>query len=164
MLGKIAGFETRYQITSPAFIIIFLLFFLFSFAAVSLDEVQIGSGGNVNANAPFAITFATMIMSLFAIIIPTVFLSSSVLRDSASKMDGILFSTPVKKGDYMLGRFSGAFIIVMLAFASVPLGLMVGSFMPWLDPETLGPFRPGDYLYALFVIGLPNMLFVGILM
>ncbi|MEO1150080.1 MAG: M1 family aminopeptidase [Pseudomonadota bacterium] len=164
MLGKIAGFETRYQITSPAFIIIFLLFFLFSFAAVSLDEVQIGSGGNVNANAPFAITFATMIMSLFAIIIPTVFLSSSVLRDSASKMDGILFSTPVKKGDYMLGRFSGAFIIVMLAFASVPLGLMVGSFMPWLDPETLGPFRPVDYLYALFVIGLPNMLFVGILM
>ncbi|MEO1674628.1 MAG: hypothetical protein AAFR72_04310, partial [Pseudomonadota bacterium] len=89
MLGKIAGFETRYQIASPGFIIIFLLFFLFSFAAVSLDEVQIGSGGNVNANAPFAITFATMILSLFAIIIPTVFLSNSVLRDSASKMDGI---------------------------------------------------------------------------
>ncbi|MEO0613071.1 MAG: hypothetical protein AAFY83_07145, partial [Pseudomonadota bacterium] len=164
MLGKIAGFETRYQIASPGFIIIFLLFFLFSFAAVSLDEVQIGSGGNVNANAPFAITFATMILSLFAIIIPTVFLSNSVLRDSASKMDGILYSTPVKKGDYMLGRFTGAFTVVMLAFASIPLGLMVGSMMPWLDPETLGPFRPGDYLYALLVIGLPNMLFVGMLM
>ena len=164
MLGKIAGFEFRYQAISPAFIIIFLLFFLFSFAAISLDQVQVGGGGNVNANAPYAISLTTTIMTLFAIIIPTVFLSNSVLRDGSHKMDGILYSTPVKKHDYMLGRFFGAFSVVLLAFSSVPLGLLVGSFMPWLDPETLGPFRPQDYLYALFVIGLPNMLLVGMLM
>lgn len=164
MLGKIARFEFKYQIASPAFIIIFLLFFLFSFAAISLDEVQIGGGGNVNANSPFALSLTTLVLSIFGIIIPTVFLSNSVLRDHATKMDGILFSTPVAKKDYLIGRFLGAFAVVMLAFASIPLGQVVGSIMPWLNPETIGPFRPQDYLYAMFVIGLPNMFLVGMLM
>ena len=45
--------------------------------------------------------------------------------------------------------------------AAVPLGVAVGSLMPWLDPEKLGPFRPGDYLWALVVVGLPTLVIIG---
>ena len=33
--------------------------------------------------------------------------------------------------------------------------------MPWLDAETLGPNRLGDYAYGLLVFGLPNLLVTG---
>jgi len=42
--------------------------------------------------------------------------------------------------------------------ACVPLAIAVGSVMPWLDAEKVGPLRPWDYLYALFVFGLPTLL------
>jgi ABC-2 type transport system permease protein len=32
--------------------------------------------------------------------------------------------------------------------------MLAGTFAPWVDHETVGPFRPGDYLYAYFVLGL----------
>jgi aminopeptidase N len=29
--------------------------------------------------------------------------------------------------------------------------------MPWVDPEKIGPFRPGDYLYTYVVLALPSL-------
>jgi hypothetical protein len=43
----------------------------------------------------------------------------------------------------------------------IPLGILVGSWMPWLDPEKVGPFRIADYLYALFAFGLPTLLIIA---
>ncbi len=163
MLGKIARFEINYQLKSPAFIIMFAIFFLLSFAVISLDEVQVVFG-NTNVNAPFAIIFSTMILSLFGAIIPTIFFSNAALRDTSSKMDGLLFSTPITKRDYLFGRVIGAFVIVSLCFSAVIIGLLIGSLMPWIDPETLGPFRPFDFVYALLVMGLPNMFAIGMMM
>jgi len=165
MFGNIARFEFNYQLKSPAFVIIFLIFFMLTYFTVAASQfVSIGGGGNVNVNGPFSIVLTTIVMSIFAIFLPTALLSNTVLRDDVNKMDGIVFSTPVTKGDYLLGRFSGAFAAVIIAFSSIPLGILVGSFMPWVDPETLGPLRPLDYLYAIFIIGVPNMLITGMIM
>ena len=48
MIGKIAGFELKYQLTSPAFIAIFAIFFLLAFGNSASDFVQIGSSSTVN--------------------------------------------------------------------------------------------------------------------
>ncbi len=164
MLTRIARFEFLYQLKSPAFIVIFLIFFALAFFGTSIDEVTIGGGGNTNVNAPYAINLATIILSIFAVFLPTAMLSNAVLRDSAHGMDGILYSTPVTKTDYLFGRFLGGFAAVSLCFFSVPLGIFLGSAVPWLDPETVGPFRPLDYIYAFGVFGLPNLLVPGMVM
>ena len=39
--------------------------------------------------------------------------------------------------------------------------MLIGSFMPWIDPETLGPLRPGDYVYVYFVLCVPTLLMMG---
>ena len=78
------------------------------------------------------------------------FVSNVVVRDDETGYGQIVHSTRVSRFDYLFGRFTGAFAAGCAAFVSVPLGLLLGSVMPWLDPETLGPFRPGDYLYAYF--------------
>jgi hypothetical protein len=71
------------------------------------------------------------------------------------------FTTPLRKSDYLFGRLLGGTITALLLLAAVPLGMMIGSFMPWLDPQRVGPFGPGHYLYALFVFGLPSVLACG---
>lgn len=161
MFGKIAWFELRYQIRQPVFIVTALLFGLMTFLSVTVDNIQIGSNDAVHVNSPFAVMQTLAILSLFGMFIPVAMLANVVLRDGETRMAGIMHSLPVEKYPFLAGRFTGAFVAVMLAFSATALGMALGSVMWWLDPETVGPFRPGDYLFTLAVIAIPNLLATG---
>ncbi|MFM7532303.1 MAG: ABC transporter permease, partial [Rubrivivax sp.] len=157
----VAAFEWRYQLRSPVLWVGFALFFLLTFCATTIDEIQIGSRGNVHINAPFAILQTLGIMSLFGIFIVVALVAGTVLRDDETGFAPILRSTRLTKWPYLGGRFAGSVAASVFVLASVPLGIAVGSFMPWLDPERLGPFQPIHYLWALFLMGLPTVLILG---
>ena len=161
MLSKIAGFEIRYQLFSPVFIAVFAIFFLLTFLGATVDGVQIGGGGNTNINSPNALTINVLIFSLIGGFIPAAFLSSGVLRDRNFKTEEMFFSRPIKEPGFVLGRFTGGFVATALCFASVPLAFLIGSFMPWLDQELVGPTNLGNYLYIYAVFGLVNMWVMG---
>ncbi|MES2862329.1 MAG: M1 family aminopeptidase [Pseudomonadota bacterium] len=157
MFGKIATFEFRYQLRQPAFWVIAIIFMLFSFGLVASDNVSIGSGGNVKENAPYALAQAHSIFSILFMLATTAIVANVVARDATTGFGPMVQATQVSKFDYLYGRFAGAFAAVALCFASVAIGIILGSVMPWVDKETIGPFRPGDYLYAYFVMGLPGV-------
>ena len=161
MFFPVATFEWRYQLKSPVFWVGVLLFFLLTFGATTIDQIQIGSRGNVNINAPFAIIQTLGIMTVFAVFIVVAMVAGTVIRDDETGFAPILRSTRIGKGAYLTGRFTGALAAALLVLAAVPLAIAVGSFMPWLDSEKIGPFVPGHYLYALFVWGLPTLLITG---
>ena len=161
MFRKIAAFELRYQLTSPVFWVAFGIFFLLTFGATTVPYIQIGSAGNVFVNSPYSIVQKLGIMSVFAIFILTAFVANVVVRDDETGYGPIVRATPLRKFDYLFGRFTGAFIAGMIAFASVPLGILIGSWMPWLDPMKLGPFHAEYYLYAYFLIAMPTLLVMG---
>jgi ABC-2 type transport system permease protein len=161
MLTKIAAFELRYQLRSPLFVVGFLIFFLLAFGSVTVDEIQLGGRGNVNVNSPYAILQTLAIMNVFALFVVTAFVANVVIRDDETGFAPLIRATRVKKFDYLVGRFSGAIIVAFLVMASVPLAILIGSWMPWLDQERLGPFVPSHYLYALFMFGLPTILVMG---
>ena len=161
MLRHIAGFEWRYQAKSPVFWVGCALFFLFTFGSVTIDQIQIGSRGNVFVNAPYSILQTLAIMSLFSIFVCIAIVANVVLRDDETGFAPILRSTQVSKLSYLVGRFTGASLAALCVIAMIPLAIAVGSVMPWLDPEKVGPFRIGDYLYALFAFGLPTMLIIS---
>ena len=161
MFAHIARFEWRYQIKSPVFWVGALLFFLLAFGATTVDTIQIGNRGNVNTNSPFAIMQTLGIMSVFAVFVVVAMVAGPVLRDDETGFAPILRSTRLGKGAYLGGRFTGAVAAALLVLAAVPLAIAVGSVMPWLDPEKIGPFVPAHYLYALFVFGLPTLLVTG---
>ncbi|MBL0142033.1 MAG: aminopeptidase [Betaproteobacteria bacterium] len=158
MLARIAAFEVRYQLRAPLFAVGFALFFLLTFGSVTMDEIQIGGKGNVNVNSPFAIAQTVGVMGVFAVFIVTAFVSNVIVRDDETGFAPLLQATRITKLDYLVGRFAGAALVAFLVLSSVALGMLVGSWMPWLDPEKVGPFVAGHYLYALFVIGLPTLL------
>ena len=161
MFGKIAGFEFRYQLRSPVFWVAFVAFFLLIFAATTIPQVQIGSVGATHKNAPVAILQEMGIMSIFAIFALTAFVANVVVRDDETGFGPIIHSTRITKFDYLFGRFTGAFVAGALMMLSLPLGILVGTLMPWLDPSKIGPFRPEDYLYAYFFLVLPTIFVLG---
>ena len=158
MLGRIIAFEARYQLRAPLFGVAFALFFLMTFGSVVLDEIQIGARGNVNVNSPYAIVQTVAILNLFAIFIVTAFVANVVIRDDETGFAPIVRATRVGKFDYLVGRFVGAFGVAFLVGCSVPLAIWIGSLMPWLDPDKLGPQRLLHYLYAQVVYAGPSML------
>jgi len=158
MFGSIAAFELRYQLRNPVFWVVAILFFLLTFGATTIEQIQIGSGGNVHVNSPAAIARINLILSVFFMFVTTAFAANVIVRDDESGFGPIVKSTQVSKFDYLLGRFVGATFAAGAAFAVVPLAIFTGSLMPWLDPETLGPNRLNDYLFAYFALALPNVL------
>lgn len=97
-------------------------------------------------------------MSLFFMFVTTAFVGGIVVRDDVTGFGGIVRATKVGKLPYMLGRFGGAYLGAVIAFLGVPLAIWVGTFMPWVDAENLGPNRLADYLFGYFAIALPNLL------
>ena len=157
MFGKIAAFELRYQIRQPIFWVAGLIFFLLMFGSVTIDQIHIGSGGNIHKNSPSAIATTSLIMAVFFMFVSTAFVANVIVRDDETGYGPIIRATPVKKFDYLFGRFTGAFIAVALAFLAVPLGLFAGSLAPWVDAETLGPNRLFDYAFAYLWLALPTL-------
>ncbi|HYC04318.1 MAG TPA: M1 family aminopeptidase, partial [Azospirillaceae bacterium] len=161
MFARIAAFELRYQLRQPFALVSFAVFFLLTFFATVSENVRIGASDAILANSPSAITQTLLVMSLIGMYLPLALLSNAVLRDTDFKMAGIVHSTPVGKAPHLLGRFTGAFAASVLAFGGAAFGMIVGSYMWWLDPQQFGPFRPDAYLYALAVFAVPNLLVMG---
>ena len=158
MFASVSAFEARYQLRNPVLWVSFGIFFLLTFGAVTVDQIQIGDTSNIKQNSPFAIVQTVFIMSIFALFAVTAFVANSVTRDDETGFGPILRATPLKKAAYLYGRFAGAYLAAALGFLAVPAAILIGCAMPWLDPETLGPTNLGDYAYAYFIIALPTLL------
>jgi aminopeptidase N len=163
MFLKVAGFEFRFQVKNPVFWVAVAMFFLLTFGATTSPQVQIGSGGNIHKNAPSAILQTQLIFSLFFMFVATAFVANVVVRDDETGFGPIVRSTRITKFHYLIGRFVGATAAAAIAFMAVPAAILVGSLMPWLDPETLGPNRISDYLFSYLAFSLPNVILISAL-
>jgi ABC-type transport system involved in multi-copper enzyme maturation permease subunit len=159
---EIFRFEFRYHLRSGLFILTSSLLALMAFGAVASDVVQIGGGvGRVNVNSPSVIGQILVVLSIIGVFVSTAFLAGAVLRDFDQRTNELFFSTPVKKRDYVFGRFFGAFAASVALFIPVAIGLFLGTVMPWQDPERIGPFMAGPYLFSFAVFIVPNLLLMG---
>jgi aminopeptidase N len=157
MFAQIAAFELRYQLRNPVFWVVAILFFLLTFGATTIEQISIGSGGNVHVNSPFATAQIHLILSIFFMFVTTAFVANVIVRDDESGFGPMVKSTRVTKFDYLIARFLGAFLAAAIAFLVVPLAIALGSQMPWVDAETVGPNVLAHYAFAYLAIALPNI-------
>ena len=132
-------------------------FFLMTFFAASSESVQIGGGGEVWGNGPFAIGQTMLVMSIFAMFLVVNFVGNSATRNNSCQMEELVYSKPLIPWQYQLGRFIGAYAVVLLVFAFVPLGTLVGSLMPWVDQERFGPTVLSYYLATYLMFSVPTL-------
>ncbi len=162
MFWSIVRFEIRYHVRNPLFYITSALFLMLAFGAVTSDTVQVGEAmGNVDRNAPVVILRLLGTLSVIGLFLVTAFVASSIHRDFELGTHALFFSRPVGKLRLLGGRFLGSMIVSVAVFAGPIVGIIVGSLMPWLDPERIGPFSPMPYLWSMLVLVVPNLLFMG---
>lgn len=155
-------FDLRYQLRQPLLWVIALIFGLMAFGLSSSDAVQIGGGvGNVNRNAPTVIAQFFGIFSIISMFVVTIFMAGAILRDTEIGISDMIFATPMRKHDYLIGRFAGGMLACMAIFVLVALGIMLGGVMPWVDAARVGPFSLQPYLWSFAVIVIPNLLFIS---
>jgi ABC-2 type transport system permease protein len=155
-------FEIRFWLRSFMLWIFLLIVAGLVFGAASSDNIQIGGGvGNTMRNAPFVIQRWYGTMSLLLLLMTTAFVNSSASRDFAFNTQQLIFSTPIAKMDYLLGRFAGSTLIAMVPILGVSVGILAARYMPWIDPERWGPIYWSAHWNSILVFVIPNTIFVA---
>ncbi|KGM57563.1 membrane protein [Lysobacter arseniciresistens ZS79] len=158
-------FELRQQLRAPLLWLLALMFGLFAFGASSSDAIVIGNSvGNVDRNAPTVIVKFLGMFTVLGLLVIVSFISGALLRDFELGTADLLFSSPMRKRDFLLGRFMAAVTACLVIYLVVALGLMTGPTMPWVDPERLGPFSLAPYAWGFAVLVVPNLIFSGALL
>ena len=158
MIAKIAAFELRYHLSSPTFWVGSILFFLLGFFLTSSDSIQINAGGQMYENSPWALSLLAGVATIFYLLVITAFVANAIVRDDQTKFAPMIRATPVTKNQMLLGRFGGGAAVAALGFVPVLVGAFLGSLMPWVDPETVGPQRFVYYAWPYLTLALPNVI------
>ncbi len=158
-------FELREQLRSPLLWLLAALFALIAFGAASSDAIQIGGSiGNVHRNAPSVIATLMTSFTLLGLLVVTLFVSNALLRDFELGTAELVFSSPIKRRDYLLGRLGAALLASLLMYVIIAGGLFIAQFMPWIDAARLGPVSLQPYLWSFLYMVLPNVLFTTALL
>ena len=158
MWYEIFKFEIQYRIKRPDTYIFFLLLFLFSI--VGVDFIFQGPElGAMKKNSPIIIAKTMGAISGLFMILASMIMGVSVLRDFEYNIESLMFSTPISKKDYLLGRFLGAFTVLLFAYSGILFGMMLGELMPWHNPDDFLVFNAFVYLKTFLMITLPTLFF-----
>ncbi len=140
------------------------VFFFLTFGYTSSEAVElVGNRGAIPRNAPWALAHAMAGVTAFGQVITTMITATAVMRDVATRQQELLFTTPLTRADYLLGRWGGALVVMLVVYAAIPLGLVAGTQMPWVASGALLAFDTGAYLRPLLLLVLPNVLLVSAL-
>jgi hypothetical protein len=158
MWYNIFKFEIQYRIKRPDTYIFFVFVFCFSLAGVDFifQGIDLGS---VKTNAPIIIAKTMAAVTAILMMITSLIMGVPILRDYEYNMEALLFVNPIRKRDYLLGRFLGSFVILLFVFTGLLLGFALGEFMPWRNTENLMPFNFSAYLQPFITVVLPILFF-----
>ena len=158
MTRAVAAFELRRQLTGHVFWVVFAISTLMVTGSIGVDALRVGAHPAGLRNGAEAIVATYLTWSLFFMFATAAFVADAVLRDEHAGFAPVFAALPIRRASYLYGRFAGAFAAVLLCFVSVPLGIVIGAAMPWVDPVTVGPFRPSALAQAFVVMAIPNLL------
>jgi len=162
MLLQITWFEIRYWLRSWMLWIFTLIIATMIFGAVGTDFIVVGSAlTNTYHNAPYVIENYYTFIGLLALLMVTAFVNSAASRDFSHNTHQIIFSTPLKRRDFVLGRFLGSSIVSIIPMTGVSIGILLAKYMPWVDPERWGPVAWSAHLKGVLVFAVPNTFFIA---
>ncbi|MEO7494031.1 MAG: M1 family aminopeptidase [Massilia sp.] len=164
----IALFEARQRLkllSSWVYFAMFLALAMLWMAAAGgvFKEATVSFGGMVHINAPRSVALTVAFLGCLGVVVAAAVMGRSVQQDFEYDMHHFFFSAPIRKRDYVFGRFLGAYLTLAVLFSSIVLGAWLGTFIPGVDPARLGPAGAAMYLQPYLLILLPNLFIFGAL-
>ena len=160
MFGAVYRFELRYHAARPVTWLYAAIFFGVSFAFTAVPALQIGNdpASLVRNNAPVIVSQWMFVVVLLGQIILPGLVGTAVLRDYQVGAHELLFATSITKSAYLGGRFVGVVMVMLLIHLMIPVGMALGSIMPWVESGRLLPFSALTYIQPYVVMVVPTVL------
>lgn len=167
-LWAIAWFDFARRLRMVSTYVYFVLFaalagLWMAAAGGALPNAAVNFGGEkVLVNGPYALAFGIAFFGFAGVTVVASIAGRAVQQDYEYGTYHFFFAAPIGKADYFFGRLVGAWMTLVLVFASIALGMVIGSHWPGVDtarivahPSWQSFVRP--YLFLL----LPNILWLS---
>src|SRR5690606_13819576 len=145
---EVFRYECGYRLHSPstwAYGAFLFLVMCWGFTATA------GSSVTVHANVPQLIAMRMVLFGgVFGLLVSAALFGDAAIRDVAAGMDPLLYTTPLRKAEYLGGRFLAALATNAVLVLALPLGILVAT-LTLLDPDAVGPFRLAAYVQPLLL-------------
>ncbi len=143
-------------------IYVYTLFFIFTGFLIVINT---GANEIVYANSPFNVNQRLLGLGLLMSMVIIHFFNTTALRDFKYEFHEILFTTPLSKSGYFLGRFCAVWLMTTIPFLGAYLGYILGAqigpFFGLADASRLGPFYVETFISHYLLIALPNAFIIG---
>ncbi len=114
---------------------------------------------NSQRNSPFAISRLYSIAAVFGCLMVTAFVNSAASRDFVCKTQQLIFTKPVKKLSYLMGRFWASTIVSLIPMLGASLAVFFAQV--FVADQQWGETNLAAHLFAIFVIAVPNTFFIA---
>lgn len=148
-------FELGYQLRRLSTWFYFAVMVALALAMVRGAFIEDARAEGHVVNAGFVIASITVFGGVIWLLMAAHVAGDAAARDVQSRMHPLIYTTPISKASYLGGRFAAAFTLNAAILLGVPVGILLGLFLPGVEPELLGPFRPMAFLTAYGFIALP---------
>jgi ABC-type transport system involved in multi-copper enzyme maturation permease subunit len=158
MLWHIAWFEIRFWLRSWMLWIFLFVVGVLIFGAISSDEVmgQLNLS-NLYRNAPFTIAYFYSAMGVLTLLMTAVFVNFAALRDFSYNTYQMTFSLPIRRRDFLFGRFLGATLVSAIPMLGVSFGILLAKYMPWADRERWEAVSWTAHAKGILLFALPDI-------
>jgi ABC-type transport system involved in multi-copper enzyme maturation permease subunit len=156
---EIFRFEVEYRLRSASTWLYALLL-----AAVPFLMMHAINGSQGYMNRPQIVAMGSVTVGMLGMLVTAALFADAAVRDVQARMHPLVYTAPIRRVEYLGGRFLGALAVNAVLLLAVPLGLLLGSWMPYLDATMFGPTIPGAYVQPYLLFLLPNALLAGALL
>lgn len=156
-------FELKLRMRSVSTYVFFLIPFLLTLFSVSVEDFGPVGPGKVLLNSPYALLQCFGQFTGFGAILIAAIFGPAILRDFQQDTYALIFTKPVKKFDYLGGKWLASFVVTLFVFSGIVFGGIIGTVMPWADKTRLAPVHLTNYLRPYFDISVIEIFFLGAL-
>ena len=110
-------------------------------------------------NSPFVIFRLYGLAAVFGCLMVTAFVNSAASRDFTCRTDQLIFTKPISKSGFLMGRFLGAMLISLLPMLGCSLAVLIAPM--FLDGSQCGPISWSAHAWSVLVFALPNTFFIS---
>jgi ABC-2 type transport system permease protein len=161
-LREVFRYELAHRLRNPSTWVYAAILFAIAFAQVRASG-DLGAAA-VHVNAPVRLAGLALLASLVGMLVTAALFGDAAIRDVRSGMDALLYTSAVRKAEYLGGRYLAALTTNAVVLVAVPLGQAAVTLLGHLDAAMFGPFRVAAYLQPWLLFLLPNMALFGAIM
>lgn len=157
--GEVFRYEFAYRLRSASTWLYAGFLFLIAFWIVHVGAT---GGATIRTNAPQRVAEAmALFCGLFGLLVTAGLFADAALRDRTVQMDPLLFTTRLRKLEFLGGRFLATLAVNGILALAIPIGFAFATLMPYLPREELGPNHLAAYLQPVLLFLLPNLVLTG---